>query len=318
MLHEQFDESNDFTPKQLRDPAIRKRIRDTFGASALARLDAKSKNSLGSRPEEGATAQSIAETRKRPKARATGAPVGGGGSGGRGDGLTQLQRLELAAGSASLTGGLSDDLKAARAISAYYAKVAANENLKGEALFKAHLDVLSAQQNVQAIEDQIAQDRVQAAQKANAAREATAKKLKAEFDKKVKSAQKLANEYAREGNANAYLYSSVALAERGAYRIVNQALNRAGLPIGTTPKAKKAASEAPDFAKMSFEFLQNLQGTTNQYGSNFSGAVDGNGRIMTHLTRRIAESLDTVTAGQRNPEARYNRLEAESALAASF
>lgn len=311
LLHEEFDEPNEITAAQLKDPAFRKRIRDTFGAAALSKLDrAAARGEItgaGSNRGRNDRGANSGDPRNRPKAD-TGGKRPGDVGGSSGDGLTQLQRLELAAGNASLTGGLGDDLSAARGLAAYYRKVASNENLKGDELFKARQDLLSAQQNVQSIEDQIAQDRQQAVDKAASKRKAaTAKRLAAEK-------RAAANQYRLDAEASNQLRK---LYDKAPWKMGSDGQYHYVGAKGKTAKTG-SGSEGPDFAKLSFEFLQGLQGTTNQFGSNFSGAVDANGRIMTHLTRKIAESLDTVTAGQRNPEARYNRLEAEAAMAASF
>lgn len=122
---------------------------------------------LRSRPDEGTRGPTPGAGR-----------AGGGGAGGpAGDGLTRLQRLELAAAEAANRPGLADDLKAARDLEAYYRQIAANENLKGDELFKARQDLLAAQARTQSVEDQIAADRLAGQKKAAATRKANAEKL---------------------------------------------------------------------------------------------------------------------------------------------
>jgi hypothetical protein len=104
--------------------------------------------------------------------------TGGGKGGASGDGLTMLQRLDLAEQRAGLTAILSDDLKSARDKEAFYRKIAANKKLHGDKLFKAQQDLLNAQQRVQGIENQIAADRQQAQEKATEKRQAANEKLR--------------------------------------------------------------------------------------------------------------------------------------------
>jgi hypothetical protein len=62
---------------------------------------------------------------------------------------------------------------------------------------------------------------------------------------------------------------------------------------------------------MQFEFLGNLHGATNQFGSNYtpSGQTDTNTYALVHLIREQNGILRTLASGVRHPGARYARNE---------
>lgn len=92
----------------------------------------------------------------------------GSAGGGSGDGLSALQRLQLADSRAQTTEGLSDDLAAGKGLLAYYAGVVKNGKLTGDKLFAAKQDYLGQLQRVNAIQDQIGQAASDAADKRHA------------------------------------------------------------------------------------------------------------------------------------------------------
>lgn len=185
-LHAQFDEPNTITPAMLKDPATRKRIEKAIGRDGLAKLDQALTvaEGIGARPDEGTRGGRTSDRRAANPSRNRAS----------GDGLTRFQRLSNAVLEADLTKGLADDLVAARNLEAYYAKIAANKKLHGDKLFEARQNLLNAQQRVQSIEDQIAADRADAAEKAAAKRKAANERQRKLLDQLDREGRTAANQ----------------------------------------------------------------------------------------------------------------------------
>lgn len=215
----------------------------------------------------------------------TGGSTGGGG--GSGDGLSRLQRLQLAVGDAENTKGVQDDLKANRALEAYYANIVKNGKLHGDDLFKARQDLQNQQQRVQSIEDGIASDRQQAAEKAAAKRKDAAGKLAATH--KAAAAYRKKNidavRKALDTNVGPYANTSQGFANKK--------------PVGSGLDGKASKTAAQDFAKLSFEFLNQLQGVTNQYSpnvtvnQNFATPTPDQHRETIYMRKAVESSYQT-------------------------
>jgi hypothetical protein len=201
---------------------------------------------------------------------------------------------------ADTTATLSDDLAAAKLEVAYYTELANKTGLRGDALAKARTDMYEAEQRRNAIVKQIEDDRTQAAEERARIQKAAAAKRAAALKKAMAVQYKLDSETS---NQLRKLY------DKAPWKIGSD-----GMWHYTPPKGTKGAKDAPDFSKLSFEFLQQLQGVTNQFGSNFSGGMDANGRILVGLTRQQNEHLSAIRADSRNPEAKMGRRDAEFAL----
>ncbi len=102
-----------------------------------------------------------------------------------GDGLSRLQRLQIATSDAQTTAGLGDDLSAARAEEAAYAKLASNQKLRGDKLLQARQNLNSAIQRRQGIEAQIAGDAEAAEAAADAAADAAQSAAQAKRDERA-------------------------------------------------------------------------------------------------------------------------------------
>lgn len=215
---------------------------------------------LTSRPDEGTRANPDANTKgpaPTPTAR------GGSGGGQRGDGLSRLQRLQLAIGDAETKTpkDQSDDLRANRALEAYYASIVKNGKLHGDDLYKARQDLQNQQQRVQSIEDGIASDRQQAADNAAAKRKAAAEKLAATKRKHEAAAKKLAA-------ATYKVDANISNVLRKLYDKSAMVANSDGSWSQRHPTKDKKTADEVSFAKLSFAFLEQLQGVTNQYSPN--------------------------------------------------
>lgn len=110
------------------------------------------------------------------------------------------------------------------------------------------------------IESARSKDQARAAKRRAAAKDAARKEREA-FARDVRDSQRLAGEFAKAGTANAYLNSSVALAERGAFAAVNEAIRRAG-------GGKKSAATSGSFERQAQAFLEQLSGDIRQFASN--------------------------------------------------
>lgn len=237
-------------------------------------------------------------------------PTAGGGTDKRstGDGLTPLQRATLAASEAELTPSRQDDLREARRIESIYARRVANENLKGDALFQARQDLNAARARTQSIEDQIAADEQQAEETAAANRRANAAKVKATRAKAAaeEKSQREAFERHNERRRKALLKGELG---------DKLAMNRPPDPRFRRPSATTTADgglTVADIRRLQVEFLQGLQGVTNQFGSNVSadGAqVATNTWQTSRLMMEQNRMIDRLTRGVAHPGAKHARNE---------
>jgi hypothetical protein len=201
-------------------------------------------------PGEGRPAGSRA--RRARKVKRTGA---GGGGGKTGDGLSGIQRLELAAGRAELTTGLSDDLAAARKIAAYYRYRERITKKTGSELFAIKQDTIAAEQRVTAIQDQIEQAAIAAEEKraANARRAA---------ETRANNARRAAEKRARHQRRQTELARKAQTGPASSSRPPKQ----------TMTESESAASAAAQIR----EFLVRFQDTMTEYGPNIRPAVTVN------------------------------------------
>ena len=247
--------------------------------------------------------------------RAGGGGDGGGGGGGNGDGLTTVQRLELASQQAGLTESLADDLSAAQALEAYYAKIASNEKLKGDKLFQARQDLIAAQARTRAVEQQIAADRLADQQAAAAKRKENAAKLA-----RARAAEK------RERERQAAIVAREL--DQGPYATTSGGFNKAGVDpafakreherrFGKAADKERKGLTEEDFRRMSFDLLRSLHGTIGQFGSNVDGP--GIGQVATHayaqteLLREQNDIMRGLSSTVRGPGARYAAVELTAA-----
>jgi hypothetical protein len=176
--------------------------------------------------------------------------------------------LELAAQKAQLTAYLSDDLKAAQAIEAYYAKIASNEKLKGDKLFAARQNLLSAQQRTQAIEDQIAADQAAADQKAADRRRERAAKLAAQRERQAQREREEREERERQAEiAGRWLGT-------GPYATTSSGFNKAGidpfrLGEGSSAKSKVEVVTPADLDRVARDLIMGFAEIQKKYAPNF-------------------------------------------------
>ncbi len=235
----------------------------------------------GAHPGEGA---------QRPS---TGAPLsrgrngGGGGGGSRGDGLTRLQRLQLATQRAGVSTELSDDLVAARNEEAEYRRIASNKKLHGDKLFQARSDLLSAEQRTQGIRDQIAADRQQALEKQHAKQEAAHRKELAAAER-VKAARKKNVEAVRRAGLDTgspYANTSSGFA--------NGKPVRAGLDAKSTSGADKPLTRAEMKALIGDALVAERE-INQKYAPNFALA-----QAQLHTSRQMVDHLGTLAGRSR-------------------
>jgi hypothetical protein len=295
-LHAQFDEPNTITRQQLNDPAFRDRIRKTFGADALARLDAAvaggtTAGPAGDRPIAGEGA------RTRP---ITGTGTAGGATS-TGTGLSRFQRLSLAFDEAQLSKGLQDDLAAAKALETYYARIASNERLKGDKLFEARQNLIAARSRTQSIEDQIAADQQAADQQASEKRKAT-------IQRRARAAEQEAREQ-QDAYRRMIARRTVdpEIADKIAMRAGRTARNR-----GTASTAGGGLTEA-DFRRLSFDFLSSLHGVVGQFGGNTVdpgwGQMATQSYAQTQLMREQNRMIEGLSSSVKSPGSRYAKVE---------
>jgi len=243
---------------------------------------------LRTRPDEG-TRGAITNRANGDGGRG-GTGAGGGGGGTTGDGLTRFQRLTLAAQAADNSGDLRAELRASKALEAYYAQIASNKKLHGDKLFQARQDLLNQQGRTQAIEDQIAADAQQAQQTATTKRKASRAKLEAARKKQEKEDL----EYAKSLSIGAkkQLEARFPMGEKTLDRIERSKL--------TSSTAEKPLTRA-EFQALLGDALT-AQATINQkFAPNF---------VLEHLTRETNKHLSTISSGSRFRESvRISRIE---------
>jgi hypothetical protein len=243
---------------------------------------------LRTRPDEGTRGATTNRANGGGGRGGTGA--GGGGGGTTGDGLTRFQRLTLAAQAADNSGDLRAELRASKALEAYYAQIASNQKLHGDKLFQARQDLLNQQGRTQAIEDQIAADAQQAQQTATTKRKASRAKLEAARKKQEKEDL----EYAKSLSIGAkkQLEARFPMGEKTLDRIERSKL--------TSSTAEKPLTRA-EFQALLGDALT-AQATINQkFAPNF---------VLEHLTRETNKHLSTISSGSRFRESvRISRIE---------
>lgn len=218
---------------------------------------------------------------------------GGGGDGGAtGTGLTRFQTLTLASQRAANSGDLQAQLRAEKALEAYYAQIASNTKLHGDKLYQARLNLIQQQGRVQSIEDQIAADRTKAEQDAADKRKAHRQKLAAARKKHEAEELKADLEYARSLSIGA------------------QKQLKARFPVGEKTldriQAATAAGDKPltraEFQALLGDALSAQMAIQQKYAPNF---------VLEHLTRQTNQHLSTIASGSRFRESvRINRIEA--------
>lgn len=235
-------------------------------------------------------------------------PGGNGPTGGaRGDGLTRLQRLQLAVDKAATTGSLTDDLAAARALEAYYARIASNKKLTGDKLYQARQDLYAQQQRVQSIEDQIAADRQQAEEKAASKRAQAAERLR----KAREAAQ-------RQMDRNAKIVAG--RLTQGPYATTSSGFN----PVGVAPSLAKrpgegksaGGSDTPsreELDRFLGDFLRIFDANMQRYAPNFTGGLATH--ALEQLTRQQTDVLRQGIAANRFQDAPFLRRQAEAEFA---
>lgn len=230
------------------------------------------------------------------------------GDGTSGSGLTRFQRLTLASDQASLTASLQDDLTAARNLEAYYARVAANEKLKGDKLFQARQDLIAAQQRTQGIEDQIAADRQAAADVAATRRKERAEKARRAREKAdAQERAQLERDYRNQLiDAGASIRNpNLVRGERGGRRSAQMRAVR-------DAAAREDGLTAADVRRMHTEFLAGLQGMLNQFGGNLTSDNTQTATNTWQTSKLMVEQnrmLDRLTRGVQHPGSKYARNE---------
>ena len=231
---------------------------------------------LRTRPDEG-TRGAITNRANGDGGRG-GTGAGGGGGGTTGDGLTRFQRLTLAAQAADNSGDLRAELRASKALEAYYAQIASNKKLHGDKLFQARQDLLNQQGRTQAIEDQIAADAQQAQQTATTKRKANRTKLAA-------ARKKAAAAELRDDLAEARSLSIGAKKQlKGRFPMGdNDRLER--IQAGVTKAAKEQA--APDFGPVIRDFMQFQHQFLTGLISDFLGGTGAGNALQTHALEQF-------------------------------
>lgn len=241
--------------------------------------------------------------------------------------LTRLQRLLLAESDPG------NDLADGKALLAYYASVVKNGKLTGDKLFQAKQDYNSQLQRVQSIQDQIGQDakaaaakraatiekqQNEAADKQKAAREKTKTAYRTNLDvreQRLENArlratltETLTDDRKRNQALIAFYRAeshdtNLLVTERTAYeKKLIEALKDKKEITGAT------GSAAADFSKLSFGFLQELQGVTNQFASNVTqgtGTKVGKVELHQHFPHPPTRDLHTEAIYGRNALERW-------------
>lgn len=231
-------------------------------------------------------------------------PRSAGGGGAKGDGLSRLQRLQLATAAADTP---REQLAAARGEEAYYRQIASNEKLRGDKLFQARSDLLAAQARRRSIEDQIAADRLADIEKTAAKREATqaaAQRKRLAAAKRLRAAEdKISAEISK---ANTKSRANLVYDPKTGFF---ESTKPGGSKASKAGESGKGLTRA-DFDRMSFELLSSLHGVVGQFGSNVSGGtaqLETHAYAQTDLQRKQLAALERLGAGMWFPGSGYSQ-----------